>query len=158
MLLDFIAEPDRADDRGRRRRLRSRRAVSRCSPARPATFYVWHDQQAGALKSSLTSLGADELLFGAEYEPCSELGPIVEEFLADPSPGFVAWSALEPGSADEAGPPFPPFSVWVRTISQDLVSKLKGVSLRNLPVLVVDRGQSWRRRRSSGGSKTGSGS
>jgi helix-turn-helix protein len=36
--------------------------------------------------------------------------------------------------------------------------KTQGVSLRNLPVLVVDRGQSWRRRRSSGGSKTGSGS
>ncbi len=95
-------------------------AVARSLDARlrePATFYVWHDQQAGALKSSLTSLGADELLFSAEYEPCGELGPIVEEFLADPSPGFVAWSALEPGSADEPDPPFPPFSVWVRPIS-----------------------------------------
>jgi hypothetical protein len=95
-------------------------AVARSLDARlrgPATFYVWHDRQAGALKSSLTSLGTDELPFGAEYEPCSELGPIVEEFLADPSPGFVAWSALEPGSADEPDPPFPPLSVWVRTIS-----------------------------------------
>jgi hypothetical protein len=92
-------------------------AVARSLDARlpgPATFYVWHDRQAGALRSSLTSLAADELLFGAEYEPCGELGPIVEGFLADPSPGFVAWSALGPVSADE---PDPPLSVWVRTIS-----------------------------------------
>ncbi|WP_410631976.1 hypothetical protein [Amycolatopsis sp. cmx-4-83] len=71
------------------------RALGRRSGT-PSTFYVWHDQQVGALKSSLSSLGPGELLFGAEYVPTRELAPIVEEFLADPGPGFVAWSAIAP--------------------------------------------------------------
>ncbi|WP_318306258.1 hypothetical protein [Amycolatopsis solani] len=70
----------------------------------PVTFYVWHDRQAGALKSSLSSLGPSELLFGAEYAPAHQLGPIVEEFLSDASPGAVA-------------EPLAPLPVWVRAIA-----------------------------------------
>ena len=90
----------------------------RLRPAGPATFYVWHDEQVGALKSSLSSLRPDELLFRAEYEPTGDLAPIVEAFLADPSPGLVPWTALEPVVASEPEPPPPlPFPVWVRTIA-----------------------------------------
>ncbi|MGW4519564.1 hypothetical protein [Amycolatopsis sp. NPDC004378] len=87
----------------------------RLRPGGPVTFYVWHDQQVGALKASLTSLGPGELLFGAEYEPVGELAPIVEEFLADGSPGFVPWTDLEPGAVEEVSPP--PFPVWVRVVA-----------------------------------------
>ncbi|UOX88916.1 hypothetical protein MUY14_45865 [Amycolatopsis sp. FBCC-B4732] len=55
---------------------------------------MWHDQQIGALTLSLSSLGPGELPFGAEYVPTRELTPIGEEVLADPSSGFVAWSAI----------------------------------------------------------------
>ena len=90
---------------------------ARLRPGGPATFYVWHDEQVGALKVSLTSLGPGELPFAAEYVPAGELGPIVEAFLADPSPGFVPWDDIEPVAAGEPDPLIPPFSVWVRTIA-----------------------------------------
>jgi hypothetical protein len=60
----------------------------RLRPEGPATFYVWHDEQVGALKSALSSLGPGELLFGAAYEPTGE-----------------------------PQPPLPPFPVWVRTVA-----------------------------------------
>jgi hypothetical protein len=90
---------------------------ARLRPGGPATFYVWHDEQAGALKASLSSLGPGELLFAAEYVPTGDLAPIVEDFLADPSPGFVPWSALESGSTEQSAPVLLPFPVWVRTIA-----------------------------------------
>ncbi|WP_405064177.1 hypothetical protein OG474_21700 [Kribbella sp. NBC_01505] len=60
--------------------------------ATPAVFSVWHDERAGQLRSSITSLPPDQLLFGATVRQAS-LESIVDGFLHAAS--FVAWSELE---------------------------------------------------------------
>ncbi|MFI0938255.1 hypothetical protein [Streptomyces sp. NPDC021020] len=85
-----------------------------------ATFYVWHDMQAGLLRCSTASVSPDALPFSGAFVPSADLGPIVEGFLADSEPGFVAWSELDDVRNDseqsEAGPEFVPFSVWVSSV------------------------------------------
>ncbi|MFE0459469.1 hypothetical protein ACFW1A_09440 [Kitasatospora sp. NPDC058965] len=82
-----------------------------------ATFYVWHDEQAGQLRCSTGSVASDGLPFGGAYLPCDDLAPIVRAYLADPSPGVVAWADLEPDEdpPGEAVAPAP-FPVWVRSV------------------------------------------
>lgn len=51
-----------------------------------ATFYVWHDEQAGQLRCSVGSVTRRELPFAAAHLPTAELEPIVEGFLAGEGP------------------------------------------------------------------------
>jgi hypothetical protein len=81
----------------------------------PATFYVWHDRQAGQLRCSTTSLPRDQLPFQARVEFDVSLVVIAEEFLKDTNPGHVSWQELRPASeydADEAQPEVFVVRVW----------------------------------------------
>ena len=79
----------------------------------PATFYVWHDMQAGQLRCSTRSCGQDDLPFGGRYRATADLHGIVVEFLEDRAPGAVAWGGLEPVPVvDEAGAESAEFAVW----------------------------------------------
>ncbi|MEU1282695.1 hypothetical protein [Kitasatospora sp. NPDC005856] len=82
----------------------------------PATFYVWHDDQAGQLRCSTGSVGPDDLPFGGAYEPVADLGPIVADYLADEEPGRTTITD-EPDEPDGEEPVLRPFPVWVRDIA-----------------------------------------
>ena len=73
----------------------------------PATFYVWHDGEAGQLRCSVSSASHDDLPFNVDYQVTADLHPIVQEFLLDRAPGAIAWGSLEPvpflGSEQVAG-------------------------------------------------------
>ncbi|MFB7290638.1 hypothetical protein [Actinacidiphila glaucinigra] len=91
-----------------------------------ATFYVWHDEQAGQLRCSTGSVFPDALPFGAAYAASGRLAPIVERFLADGEPGRVAWSDLDDvrSLSGQAEPEVAPLDVWVSGV---------GASSRPLP-------------------------
>jgi hypothetical protein len=64
--------------------------------AGPATFYVWHDGDAGQLRCSTVSCGQDALPFDAPYSATSNLHGIVKEFLEDQAPGALVWGERLP--------------------------------------------------------------
>ncbi|MEV7562492.1 hypothetical protein [Streptomyces sp. NPDC089795] len=85
-----------------------------------ATFYVWHDGQAGQLRCSTGSVPPDELPFNGTYVVSDHLGPVVEEFLADSMPGVIAWSDLDDGEShgEQAmtEPEIAPLRVWTSSV------------------------------------------
>ncbi|MFJ6637120.1 hypothetical protein ACIQMR_38375, partial [Streptomyces sp. NPDC091376] len=85
-----------------------------------ATFYVWHDEQAGQLRCSTGSVPPDALPFSGPYVASEDLGPIVEGFLADDEPGFIAWSELDDaqGFSEQAETELEitPLDVWVSSV------------------------------------------
>ncbi|WP_235454096.1 hypothetical protein [Streptomyces olivochromogenes] len=81
-----------------------------------ATFYVWHDEQAGQLRCSTGSVAADELPFGGAYAPTADLGPVIDGFLSDREPGVIPWSDLEDADDQSTQETATPFPVWVRSV------------------------------------------
>ncbi|MGW5638185.1 hypothetical protein [Streptomyces sp. NPDC003832] len=82
-----------------------------------ATFYVWHDEQAGQLRCSTGSVTPDALPFGGAYVLSDDLGPVIERFLTDSEPGVTAWSHLaevhSPSEQTTAEEEIAPLRVWV---------------------------------------------
>ncbi|UYM23339.1 hypothetical protein NQP46_05005 [Streptomyces albus] len=89
-----------------------------------ATFYVWHDGQAGQLRCSTSSVSPDELPFNGTYVVSDHLGPVVEGFLADNMPGVVAWSDLDDAESclEQAmtEPEITPLRVWTSSVGTSL--------------------------------------
>jgi hypothetical protein len=84
-----------------------------------ATFYVWHDEQAGQLGCSTGSVPPNELPFSGTYVPSGDLGLVIEGFLADRQPGVITWSNLDEGqnaAQNAAGQEVIPFPVWVTSV------------------------------------------
>lgn len=85
-----------------------------------ATFYVWHDEQAGQLRCSTGSVASGELPFGGAYVPSDDLGPIVERFLTNSEPGVITWADLgdvqDQAEQTLAKPEVAPFHVWVSSV------------------------------------------
>ncbi|WP_234330926.1 hypothetical protein [Streptomyces sp. NRRL F-4474] len=85
-----------------------------------ATFYVWHDEQAGQLRCSTGSVPPDALPFRGTYVASDDLATVVEGFLADREPGIIAWSDLDDAQSlseqAETEPEVAPFGVWVSSV------------------------------------------
>ncbi|MGV9273458.1 hypothetical protein [Streptomyces griseosporeus] len=85
-----------------------------------ATFYVWHDEQAGQLRCSTGSVPSDELPFSGAYVPSDDLESIVEAFLTDSDPTVIAWADLDDvqdqPEQTAAEPEMAPFRVWVSSV------------------------------------------
>ncbi|MFD5721447.1 hypothetical protein [Streptomyces sp. NPDC127036] len=85
-----------------------------------ATFYVWHDEQAGQLRCSTGSVPPDALPFRGTYVASDDLGPVVAGFLADSEPGFIDSSDLDDAQSrseqTEIEQEPKPFTVWVSSV------------------------------------------
>lgn len=85
-----------------------------------ATFYVWHDRQAGQLRCSTGSVPPDALPFSGTYVASDDLGSVVAGFLADSEPGPIVWSDLNDAQSlpelTETEPEIRPFGVWVSSV------------------------------------------
>jgi hypothetical protein len=84
-----------------------------------ATFYVWHDEQAGQLRCSTGSRPPERLPFGNEYRPTGDLRSIVAGFLADGEPGFVRFTDLKPVTEDASTGAYPPIAVWTFDVTAE---------------------------------------
>ncbi|GAA2886989.1 hypothetical protein Acy02nite_24410 [Actinoplanes cyaneus] len=77
-----------------------------------ATFYVWHDLQAGQLRCSACTRKPSDLSFSVPYQVTDDLHAIVVEFLVDRAPGAIQWGALEPVPYPESEPEPAAMAVW----------------------------------------------
>ncbi|HEV2635827.1 MAG TPA: hypothetical protein VGX23_11810 [Actinocrinis sp.] len=110
-----------------------RRRIEELGYPGPATFYVWHDPQAGQLRCSTSTQYPDALPFRAAYRVVDSLDEIAGAFLEDGSPGLVPWAEPDPYAAGKDGDLdggyedadadgegceliLPPFPVWVCAI------------------------------------------
>ncbi|MFI5809251.1 hypothetical protein [Streptomyces sp. NPDC051561] len=87
-----------------------------------ATFYVWHDEQAGQLRCSTSSQPPESLPFGGTYVLTGTLEPIITSFLDDRDPGSVPWTDRTPSESDgkdRAAADSPPFPVWTCRVGRD---------------------------------------
>ena len=90
-----------------------REKVAEAEHRGPATFYVWHDGEAGQLRCSISSSANDDLPLGPDYQVTADLHEIVTEFLEDKAPGAIAWGSLDPIPFGEpARPRSVSFAVW----------------------------------------------
>lgn len=85
-----------------------------------ATFYVWHDRQAGQLRCSTSSVPPEELPFNGDYVVSDHLGLVIEGFLANSMPGVVVWSDLNDAESrlEQAMPELEitPLRVWTSSV------------------------------------------
>jgi hypothetical protein len=69
--------------------------------AKPATFYLWHDEQAGQLRFSVARCLPDSLPFRCPVTRADAANEVIRDFLTSGrSNGLVAWSELEPVAFD----------------------------------------------------------
>ncbi|MFE7767173.1 hypothetical protein [Streptomyces sp. NPDC057438] len=85
-----------------------------------ATFYVWHDRQAGQLRCSTGSVTPDELTFRGAYVLCDDLGAVVEGYVTDSGPGVVTRTrpveAHTPSEQTAAEGEIVPLRVWAGSV------------------------------------------
>jgi hypothetical protein len=88
--------------------------VSAAGHPGPATFYVWHDGEAGQLRCSITSAPHDDLPFDDAYQVTADLHAIVQEFLLDRAPGAINWGSMDPipYPGDDTEPAANAIPVW----------------------------------------------
>ncbi len=69
---------------------------------KPATFYLWHDEQAGQLCFSVARCLPDSLPFRCEVAPADAANEIIDGYLASNRiDGLIPWSEVEPIGVDE---------------------------------------------------------
>jgi hypothetical protein len=99
---------------------RLRRRIGATSYRGTSTFYVWHDDNAGQLRCSVTSRPPTNLPLDGAYLLTDHLGDIIAAFLDDTAPGLVLWRKLEANggtAAAEEGGIDPPVPVWICDVS-----------------------------------------
>ena len=79
-----------------------RRAQAESIGMKPATFYLWHDEQAEQLRFSVARCFPESLPFRCAVAPAGAANDIIGSYLASSRvDGLIPWSDLEPIDADE---------------------------------------------------------
>jgi hypothetical protein len=79
-----------------------RRAQAESIGMKPATFYLWNDEQAGQLRFSVARCLPDSLPFRCAVAPADAASEIIGGYLASSRvDGLIPWSELDPIGVDE---------------------------------------------------------
>ena len=79
-----------------------RRAQVESVGMKPATFYLWHDEQAGQLRFSVARCLPDSLPFQCALAPVDVANEIVGDYLTSGRlDGLIPWSELAPIGVNE---------------------------------------------------------